>query len=171
MRSVMATVLKERRLPDSTGQEWSPAVDEARALDDEIDLESDRRMLQRLERGPGIFDAWALPWLYREPSAVRIWIAADLPSRVQRCRFSALARGEPAPADPARLLQAKDDFSRERFRRLYGLDLGPSPEIFELVVDASAVLPDPTTRAFLTDEERFHRVLIEEIQRVTSRVA
>ena len=60
MRSVMATVLREQGLSGSAG-EWSPAVDDARRLAVEVDLEADRRMLGLINRGPGVFDSWALP--------------------------------------------------------------------------------------------------------------
>jgi cytidylate kinase len=164
MRVVMASLLRERGLPGSEGKDWSPAVDGARVLVDDLDLEADRRMLERAERGPGVFDAWALPWLYPDPSAVRVWIAADLPSRIQRCRRSAIARGLPVPGDPAALLKAKDEFSRRRFQRLYGFDLEPSPETFDVVAENSQLLPELSRHLFEADVDRFNRELILEIE-------
>ncbi len=121
-------------------------------------------MLERVERGPGVFDAWALPWLYPDPSAVRVWIAADLPSRIQRCRQSAIARGLSVPDDPAALLEAKDEFSRRRFQRLYRFDLEPSPETFDVVAENSQLLPGFSSHLFEADVSRFNRKLIVEIE-------
>lgn len=162
----MAAVLRERGLRGSHGDAWAPAVDESRLLDEEVDREADRRMLERVEVGPGVFDAWALPWLCRSPSAVRVWITADLPSRIQRCRASAIARGQPVPESPAALLQAKDEFSRSRFKKLYGFDLAPSPEIFDVVAENSELLPEESVSRFEADVERFHLELVAEIERV-----
>jgi cytidylate kinase len=164
MREVMADVLREFGMPGSAGDRWTPAVDESRARNEEIDREADRRMLERIERGPGVFDSWAMPWIYRNPAAVRVWISADLPSRVQKCCISAIARGLPPPPDPAALLEAKDEFSRERFRDLYGFELEPSPEIFEVIVENSAVLPDDSLAHFRADAAQFHRRLVAEIE-------
>ena len=165
MRSIMATVLREQGLPGAEDEEWSPSVDEARAPRTEVDREADRRMLQRIHHGPGVFDAWALPWLYRKPDAVRVWIAADLPSRMQRCRVSAAARDRSMPDDPAALLRAKDKFSRARFRSLYGFDLQPSPEVFDLIAENSGVLLEQSEH-FSLDIDRFHRELVVAIDTV-----
>jgi hypothetical protein len=129
MRSIMRAVAAEA--PSGGGPEsaeWSPETDARRARDEWIDRESDRRTVEAIASGEGVFDAWALPWLYAGADAVRVWIEADLASRVERCLLSYEMRGEAPPADPAGLIEEKDEFSRRQFRRLYGIELGPDPD-------------------------------------------
>jgi cytidylate kinase len=144
MLPVMTAVLNERYPgDDAIGSEWTPARDIVRETDDDIDREADRRMKLLLESGPGVFDAWALPWLDDSSDVVRVWIDSDQPSRARKCYVSALMKHVAPSADPMALIEGKDSFAYYQFLRLYGFSLAPDPAVFDVILDNSELMPRP----------------------------
>ncbi len=165
MRPIMRAVSEE--VFQGSGPEpdlWTPTTDERRAHDDYIDRESDRRMVAAITAGPGVFDAWALPWLCDRRDAVRVWIEADLASRAERCVLSYEAREIDPPDDPYALLEEKDSFSRRQFRNLYGVELGPDPEVFDLIAENSKPMSERTLGVAKEDARVFNELLHSRIQ-------
>ena len=167
MRPIMRAVIAERD-PESraAGQEWSPAVDEIRRREDEIDLESDRRMQAACDNGPGVFDAWALPWLSDRSDAVRVWIESDHASRVRKCVVSATMKDEAPPNNPQELVDEKDRFSREQFARLYNFELSPAGGLFDVVAENTNLIPQATVECARTGIACFQPYLVNLIDRV-----
>jgi cytidylate kinase len=83
---------------------------------------------------------------------------------VERALLSASLRGEDPP-DPGALIEAKDDFSRRRFRDLYGIELGPDPELFDVVIENSVPMRTLTREVADADVARFHEQLADAIER------
>ncbi|MGV1048248.1 MAG: AAA family ATPase [Solirubrobacterales bacterium] len=165
MRAVMSSVLNDSG--DSVpGGEWTPSVDRVRAGDDQLDREADRRMLERIDNGPGVFDAWALPWLFRDSDAVRVWMGADIASRVERCLLSALGSGFRGDGDQRAMIEKKDAFSQAQFRRLYGIDFGPDPSVFDVIVENSHLLGKLSVQRAEADAAAFQAELIAAIDSV-----
>jgi cytidylate kinase len=165
MRPIMRAVSEETfRDLSPEPSPWTPAADERRARDEWIDRESDRRMLETIDAKSGVFDAWALPWLCDEPDAIRVWIEADLASRAERCLLSYEMEKIDPPADPYALLEEKDSFSRRQFRKLYGIELGPDPEVFDLILENSKPMSEHSSRVATADARAFNDVLHSRIQ-------
>lgn len=164
MLPIMTEVLTEAGREPGDAEYWSPQRDEARAADDEIDLEADRRMRERIEAGSGVFDSWALPWLYSGTDAVRVWIESDFPSRVRKCIVSELMQERAAPTDPAGLVRQKDAFSIALFSRLYGFVLSGAPDRFDLVLDNTEFIRESTVACARDGIERFQPMLVQAIE-------
>src|SRR5215213_11313128 len=164
MLPIMTAVLRERHPNADFRRAWTPDRDRVRADDDQVDLEADRRMRAAIADGPGVFDAWALPWLYAEQDAVRVWIESDVSSRNRKCIVSALMQDEPTPDDPAELVRLKDKFSTERFQHLYGFELSPAPSIFDVIADNSEFIAEPTVACAERGIAAFHPQLVRAIE-------
>jgi cytidylate kinase len=139
---------------------WTPARDLVRRDNADVDLLADERMVRLAETTPiGVFDAWALPWLYDRDDAVRLWLESDLPSRIRKYQVSQLPLC-PDEAAVRELLADKDGFARARFAELYGFDLYTDRSPFELVADNSSYLPVATADAARAGVAAFHRELL-----------
>lgn len=142
---------------------WTPEVDRART-EGAIDRELDLLMLETFNASKdGVFDAWALPWL-SDSDAIRVWIESDLESRVRKAMVTELRRGLDAAIEVRRrIVEEKDNFSRDLFIRLYGFDLFTDRAIFDIIVDNSGFIP----RATIQDSDRgiseFQHLLIAAI--------
>ena len=159
MVRVMGDVLAHDWPALPTGR-WTPARDLVRRDHPAVDLLADERMVRLAETTPtGVFDAWALPWLYHRDDAVRLWLDSDLPSRIRKYQVAQLPL-LPDEAAVRQLLEAKDGFARARFAELYGFDLYTDRTPFELVADNSSYLPVATADAARTGVAAFHRELL-----------
>jgi cytidylate kinase len=159
MVRVMGDVLAREWPALPTGR-WTPDRDLVRRDHPDVDLLADQRMVRLAETTPaGVFDAWALPWLYDRDDAVRLWLESDLPSRIRKYQVSQLPL---LPDDEAvrGLLAAKDGFARARFAELYGFDLYTDRRPFDLTADNSHHLPVATADAARTGVAAFHRELL-----------
>jgi cytidylate kinase len=173
MVDVMGDVLR-RRHPESAAaglisDVWTRRRDDLREQDEETDREADRRMLAEAESGSGVYDAWALPWLYGRRNAIRLWIESDAPSRARKCVVSALMRGREPPIDPAAANEEKDEWTRRRFQALYGFELAPSADVFDVIANNSHLIPDATIESAQRGIAAFHPTLIEAIDGVAQR--
>lgn len=141
---VSASTILRRALGD-TSDRWTPELDRRRT---ELSVERgvDRLVLEAFESSAhAVFDCWGLPWLIKESSkaAVLIWIESDLESRFRKCFVSYLQRGEPKSYNECRdIVLAKDAKSRDIFMSNWGFDIYADRSPFDLVLDASSLMPD-----------------------------
>ncbi|MFB9834534.1 cytidylate kinase family protein [Actinoallomurus acaciae] len=133
----------------SSEEEWIPEGDRLRSANTALDHEMDRRLAELVESSdePVVVDAWLQPWLCESKNAVRVWLHSDFSSRLLKAQVSRLRSGlRPSPVIRTTIAD-KDAFSVEHFRRLYGIEFGPDPDIFDLRLDNSEWIGEATIRA------------------------
>lgn len=133
----------------SEDREWLPAIDEHRRTTTRIDEALDHRMLQLIDGSdrPLVVDAWLQPWLYRRSDAVRVWLGSDAPSRLRKAKVSFLRSDVIPPADLDTQIREKDGFSLAMFKRLYDIDFGPDPDVFDVIIDNSRFIAEASIAA------------------------
>lgn len=152
---------------------WTPRFD---GRDPEVDLGADRLMVQlaTTEAG-GVFDAWALPWLYAGQDAISVWIESSPESRLNKAKVSEMLAHMTSTAadgvDLASLLEEKDHFSRRRFYDLYGFDLYTDRSPFNLVLDNGPLMPSPSCDAAIRGVALFHVQLLDALSPLLSKGA
>lgn len=160
-----------RSSSDDLGREWDPTIDLRRrnspVLDRVLDEIISRRV--RVSARPLIVDAWLQPWLCADDDAIRIWIESSLEARVRKATVTFLRSGTAVPLDVESQIVAKDDFSHSMFARLYGIDFGPDPEIFDLIVDNSTHIARPTIEASDLGIAQFEPLLEQAIEEECTR--
>jgi cytidylate kinase len=124
--------------------QWTPELDQVRAADPSLDEEIDADMVKALVSSPsGVFDGCFLPWLVRPDGVINVWIESDLDSRVRKCMVRHLGDGiDRRTAE--QIVRNKDDFSQRRLQSARGVYLSPDPNIFDLVLDNSDLIPEAT---------------------------
>lgn len=105
----------------------------------EIDIELDRRLEERAREGGCVIESRLAGWLATRANlvAVRVWVDADEHVRAARVALREGTSPEVAAADN----QARSDLEHERYRAVYGIDLGDR-STYDLVLDSSASAPD-----------------------------
>jgi cytidylate kinase len=129
-----------------SGQEWQPAIDAERSNSLKFDKMLDNVISEEIKKShaPIVVDAWLQPWLYREDDALRVWLHSDDASRVKKAQVSSLRLGISPPPNIAERVKAKDDFSVEMFRRLYGIRFAYTHELFRAWGDNSRYIKEST---------------------------
>lgn len=140
---VSASTILRQALGDTSGH-WTPALD-LRRNDLSLEREVDRLVRETFRRSEhAVFDCWGLPWTAGEVTdpAVFIWMESDPESRYRKCFVSYLERGTPKTYDECRdMVIAKDAKSREIFIANWGFDIYTDRSPFNLVLDASSLIP------------------------------
>ncbi|MCO6003392.1 hypothetical protein NE236_00170 [Actinoallomurus purpureus] len=133
----------------SQRQEWLPGGDRLRSADTGLDLEMDRLLTQSIESldEPVVVDAWLQPWLCPLSGAVRVWLHSDFDSRAAKAQVSRLRSGLAPSSTLEATIAEKDRFSVDHFRRLYGIEFGADPDVFDLRLDNSHLIDEPTIQA------------------------
>lgn len=150
-RYIGMSEIRRSCIPDSstTREEWLPHGDDLRANDATLDLEMDRRIKEHMEgiEVPVVIDAWLQPWLCELSGATRVWLESDFTSRVAKAQVSRLRSGLGSSPSMGATVARKDEFSIEHFRSLYGVEFGPDPAVFDLTLDNSRYISEPTVPA------------------------
>ncbi len=128
---------------------WEAA--EARCVDNElVKLEA--------EMDWAIFDVVSLPWLHRR-RAFSIWLESDVDSRVAKAIVSHRGGGRFARHElESRILQ-KDNLMRQRLRDRQGIDLFRDRTPFDLVVDISSCISEPTLESSMKSIKEVQEVI------------
>lgn len=107
----------------------------------ELDRELDRKMITMTrESDCQVFDAWALPWISSE-SMLRIWLESDPPSRYRKCQVSHAPYKSFSVERAQEIVEDKDAESRRIFLALHNFDLFDAPDVFDVRVDLSELIP------------------------------
>jgi cytidylate kinase len=130
-------------------REWEPEMDDYRRGHKAIDRDLDIAITEAIGRSPDplVVDAWLQPWLCNDSNALRVWLSSSEYSRTLKSAVSYLRTGARVPANVAEELKHKDEFSRETFNSLYGISLGPDPSIFDVTIDNSGFINEPSIEA------------------------
>jgi cytidylate kinase len=140
-------------------REWSPAIDEHRCTAAGFDKALDSLIMQLVEESASslVVDAWLQPWLCRRTDAVRVWLGSDLPSRLRKAKVSFMRTGVIPPVDVDAQIHEKDTFSILTFKRLYNVDFGPDPDVFDVIIDNSAFITEASIAASDRGIASFHQ--------------
>ncbi len=105
----------------------------------EFDRKVDEQLLKKVRAARGIVvDGWALPYLYDEKDAVRIFLKGEPEVRAER-----VARRDGIPLREAlKAIMRKEEMTREIYKELYGFTIGRDLEPFNLIVDTSRLTAD-----------------------------
>jgi cytidylate kinase len=147
-------------IDDPSETVWLKRLSEINAarLDGSIDAELEERLLYMNRTcQKTVFDTWALAWIGEGP-LVRIWIESDLESRVRKCLVSQKG-SRTSPEDAMALLNAKDTFNRWTFQQRHKYDLFVDRQRYDLVVNNSHLIPEPTDSAARTGVDTLAPIL------------
>lgn len=162
MASVRKWILGNHLDMAERDREWTPTHDTLRAADPDIDMRADRLMASVInEHTNVVVDAWLQPWIYGEDDALRVWIESSEEARVMKGVVAALRRGEVAAPDFRNVLAAKDNFSRKHFRQLYSIELFADPAVFDIIIDNSEYINEPSIVDSDAGIAAFRQVLLE----------
>lgn len=132
-------------IPNTDQCVWTTDVardmQEAR-IGDELDKRLDSLTVGKLHKIPNaVVDAWAMPWLWKG-DAVRVFVVADEDTRIKRCLASYPLSSSATVGAARKLIEEKDNFTRDLFLRLYNFDLFNDHNIFDIVLDTSGFVAD-----------------------------
>lgn len=123
---------------------------------DDVDRALEVELLRRSrERDRQVFDVWALPWTSDDPDLIRIWIESTPLTRTWK---SYVSQGEWPTMTVEQCeshIEEKDDFNRRLFLRTIGFDLYTSREVFDVLLDNSFAIGEPTRTASNSGIETF----------------
>jgi cytidylate kinase len=118
------------------------------------------RLLSSAE--PMIVDAALAPWLFSGP-AMRIWLGSDRASRAWKCSVSRLPL-RLSTDESLRLLDDKDGLTRHYLQMQHGIDLFEDRSCFDVVIDNSHLITEPTRGAADRGIAELHPVLVACVQ-------
>lgn len=107
---------------------------------------------------PMVVDAVLAPWLHPGPQ-INVWLGSDRASRAWKCSVSRLP-GVISTDDSLRLLDEKDAFTREYLWQERAVDLYTDRSCFDLVLDNSHLIGEPTAAAARKGVGQLHHVLL-----------
>ncbi len=116
--------------------------------------------LLRLEscRTGCVFDTSTMPWRHRK-DALCIWLDSTLPSRVIKSIISHHGDGNIAVNEYTTMIEHKDRSTYSLYKSLYGIDIGTDLSPFDLVIDISNLIEQPTLRSSLASILRTHSII------------
>jgi cytidylate kinase len=146
---------------------WQTRMREVERRRDElpVDRELNEFLAREIkERDHTVFDSWSAGWLGDSPNCVRVFIESDLRSRTYKARVSQEPHG-PFLSLPEcrRLVEAKDKAAATRLAPLVGADIRTDRSPFDLVLDNSALIAEPTLPSARQGIGRFQDQLVEAI--------
>lgn len=144
--------------PIQTRDFWITA--EAKRLWNEDDFNKIDTELLRVETDAEgfIFDTSTMPWRHRRP-ALCIWLESDLRSRVIKSIVSHRGRGQFSSEDYSKKIVEKDKATTTLYKKLYNIDIGADLSCFDLVIDISSLISEPSLNASLTSINTAHRII------------
>jgi len=146
-------------------REWLPAVDAYRGKTIAVDHALDQLMRKQIDQSPRplVVDAWLQPWLCHRIDALRVWLNSDEPSRLRKAAVSFMRDDMTPPADLDIQIREKDEFSILIFKRIYNIDFGPGPDVFDLIIDNTRFIADASVaasdRGIAAFEPDFQRII------------
>lgn len=136
-------------ITDEANSLWRTA--QAHTVDDElIRLEAASTLV--------VFDTLVMPWLHRCP-AFCIWLESTLESRVMKAVVSYQGRGRYSTKEIKHHIQQKDNQARIHFEERYGFDLFSDRAPFDMILDISSCISEPTLCASLQSISQAHSLL------------
>jgi len=105
-------------------------LDKVRKNDDSLDKKLDKYLLDLVKRKDKIiFDSWILPYLSKK--GLKIWLHAGLEERAKRLSL----RDKVSVMEAKKIIERKDKFAIDQFKKLYKYELGKDLNVFDCVID------------------------------------
>jgi cytidylate kinase len=135
-------------------------TDKAKSLWDKNEFHRIDAELLRLESiGEGyIFDTSTMPWRHKRP-ALCIWLQSSLHSRVIKSIVSHRGSQTFLPEDYPQRIAEKDRSTITLYKQLYGIDIGSDLSVFDLIIDISSLITEPTLHASLRSIAIAHSII------------
>lgn len=105
-----------------------------------------------------IFDTSTMPWRHRKP-ALCIWLDSSLESRVTKSVVSHRGRSRFALASYSERIAEKDKSTIDLYRQLYDIQIGSDLSCFDLILDISHLIAEPTLDASLRSIAGAHSII------------
>jgi len=105
-----------------------------------------------------VFDTFTMPWLHKAP-ALCIWLESDIDSRAIKSLISHRGLTNVDIDSYATKIHEKDDTTLGIYKRLYGIDIAADHTCFNLVIDISSFISEPSLDASLRSIARAHRLI------------
>jgi cytidylate kinase len=133
---------------------------EAKALWDREQFARIDAELLRLEyvRTGCIFDTSTMPWRHRK-DALCIWLESNIDSRVVKSIISHHGNGDLDFDKYPALIAEKDRMTISLYRDLYGIEIGSDLSPFDLTLDISGLIREPSLEAALASIWKAHSVI------------
>jgi cytidylate kinase len=157
---------------DETNTLWATRFDDVEMRRDQGPVDRDLNEHLKVElrrRDRTVFDSWSAAWLDQTPRCLRIFIESDGNSRARKARVSQEPHGPYLSISACRqLIDRKDESTAVRLNPLLGTDIRRDRSPFDLVLDNSALIREPTVVSARRGIKVFHDLLVHGI---TSRLA
>lgn len=105
---------------------------QAALLDLEIDLAIDQTTRSEAEKGTVVLDGQLTGWMAREYAAIKIYLTAPDPVRIQRIA----SRDSISPEEAREKTVKREEAQKTRYKNAYGIDVDDI-SVYNLVVDTS----------------------------------
>lgn len=144
--------------PIQTKDFW--ITEEAKAFWDGDQFQRIDDELLRLEGiGKGyIFDTSTMPWRHKHP-ALCIWLESSLQSRVIKSIVSHRGKSHYPTTEYPDRIREKDRATIDLYRELYSIEIGTDLSHFDLILDITDLIKEPTLNASLYSIETAHAII------------
>lgn len=105
-----------------------------------------------------IFDSLAMPWLHRS-EALCIWLESSLESRVMKAIVSHRSNPKGSADEISSLIHKKDESAGSKLKDRYGIDLFRDRSPFDVILDITPFILEPTWEAALSSISRSHSLI------------
>jgi len=119
-----------------------------RRSDPSFDRKVDKKLLEAAEQGKVVLDSWTMPWLFS--NGFNIWIDASKEVRVNRLA----KRDNLSSSEALRILEEKEETTKQIYKKLYGFNLGEDFSPFELILDTNKLNADEVFQTISTVIDR-----------------
>jgi cytidylate kinase len=121
------------------------------------EIDSELLRLEEINAGY-IFDTSTMPWRHKKPSLC-IWLESDLDSRVLKSIVSHRGRSQFADEEYHEKIKEKDKSTIELYKKLYDINIGTDLSCFDLILDISSFISEPTLISSLKSIEKVHKIV------------
>ena len=120
----------------------------------------DAELLRLENSGEGyIFDTSTMPWRHRR-RALCIWLEINFTeSRVLKSIVSHRGRGQFSHSEYVDKIAEKDQATIELYKSLYDIDVGTDLSCFDLIIDITSLIAEPTLDASLRSIQIAHEII------------
>lgn len=134
--------------------------EEAKALWDEKQFEKIDAELLRLEKNNAgfMFDTSTMPWRHKEP-ALCIWLESDINSRKIKSLISHRGRNHYPFESYEEKINEKDFATKSLYKNLYNINIGKDLSCFDLIIDISTFIKEPTLNSSLESISKAHKII------------
>jgi len=99
-----------------------------------------------------------MPWRHNRP-ALCIWLESNLDSRVVKSIVSHRGRSQFKLEDYHERITEKDKATISLYKNLYNIDIGNDLSCFDLILDISSLITEPTLQASLKSIAITHKII------------